>query len=188
MVRREPDREATDRRDGGKGHPVGWTELIQESAGRLDQPPRVAKSNVVLIDHEDDQPPRRETLVGAVVRRRLGSLDRAGRVRWIPDRYELDGDDPTFLVVDRDRELRRFQIGHRVALAVDHPDVDLDQLDAAAKRRLLRLGARQRGKQQEHERGSGDAHGCGVSIPELRFGGSGIGGRRHRTARSSQTA
>ena len=145
MVRREPDRQGTGRREGGKGHPVSWTELIEEPAGRREQLPHLAKSNVVLIDHEDDQPPRRETLVGAVVRLRLGSLDRAGWLRWSLECYELDGDDPTFLVVDRDRELGRFQIGHRVALAVEHRDVDLDQLDAAAKRRLLRLGARQRG-------------------------------------------
>ena len=58
---------------------------------------------------------------------------------------ELRRDDPARLAIDRDRELQRAQVGDRLALVVDHADVDLEKLDAGAKhRKLLRLyGCRQ---------------------------------------------
>ena len=79
---------------------------------------------------------------------------------------ELRFDDRAKLPVDGDLEVGRGEVGDREPLGVDHPGVDLDQVDAAPEVGLLRRGLRcerrARGEAGEAGEGgeAGEDHAC----------------------------
>ena len=119
-------------------------QLLHELARRLDHAPGRVGVEADAVDREHDDAAARER--GRAVRDRAAPGVAADAFR---------GDDPAAPAVDGDVELLRPEVGHGIAFAVDHLNVDGDDVDGYPER--LRRGrwglGRSRGYDSQQRRG-----------------------------------
>ena len=130
VVRREVDVYAG-LRHRHHGDPVAGAQAVDEPGGGVHQAAPLSPRDALLVDQNHDEPAGVGVDVGRVpgiLRRGIG---REGAPLGRPQRDELGLDDGARLPVDGHREIRRLQVGNRVAVAVDDGGVHLDELDAA---------------------------------------------------------
>ena len=148
VVRRELHRRPG-RRQGDEPHLVVRSQRVEEVGGRPHDPSSFPEGDALAVDRQHDEPPAVAGRVGGVGNGRRGGGDfRGGRLTrgggGGAQIDELGRHYPAGLAVDGNGELRRAQVGNRLAVVVDDADVDLQQLDAGAKHRELLRQRRRR--------------------------------------------
>ena len=137
VVRREVDVRAG-LRHGHQGYPVAGAQALDERAGGAHDVAPLPERDALLVDQDHDEPPGVRVGVGRVRGVLRPGIGWPGAPRRRPQGDELRLDDGARLPVDGHREICRLQVRNRVALAVEHGGVKLDELDAGTEHgRLL---------------------------------------------------